>query len=415
MAAFALDTQRQAQLLTLHEVDLDTAWEFCKMALNLLRGGPHVRMIERTAKKLDWPPEKLQTTLEAISALLKEAVKAEVQPDDLRASLTLAGLQSDQAEMLAATLGESRREVRSLIRGATSETTRLQATDSSFGVEKKKSRHCLECVDQQGPQLARLGVLLECTSCNYATHPNCGGYSAETVDAVDGNYKCMQCKRCKICNTGILGDDPDLVVCVRCDNSFHLTCHTPPVTLEQASKEWRCADCKSTKKITAVPKKALHAMRRERKNAALKAKRLLQKAIPFKETKEKPRIPDNVTWHHLGPTNPLDKNLFGSMTKRDLVIRAVDSFYEGLPPKKTPELVQQIVSWTVEEVAAKFEAKALHDFAACIKQQCIDGAALMLLTRDDVITRFGLPMVPALKLYREICILCPFGPFTDWN
>ena len=78
MSLFALDSQHQEQLLRLHDIDVDTAGEFCKVALQLFRSGPQPRMIEKASRKLDWPPEKLQSTLETIMELLKEAVKAEV-------------------------------------------------------------------------------------------------------------------------------------------------------------------------------------------------------------------------------------------------------------------------------------------------------------------------------------------------
>ena len=78
MSLFTLDSQHQEQLLRLHDIDVDTAGEFCKVALQLFRSGPQPRMIEKASRKLDWSPEKLQSTLETIMELLKEAVKAEV-------------------------------------------------------------------------------------------------------------------------------------------------------------------------------------------------------------------------------------------------------------------------------------------------------------------------------------------------
>ena len=57
------------------------------------------------------------------------------------------------------------------------------------------------------------------------------------------------------------------------------------------------------------------------------------------------------------------------MTKADLIVRAVDSFCDSMPPKKTPELVQAIAAWSVDEVVQKFEDKGLHDFAASIRAE----------------------------------------------
>ena len=45
------------------------------------------------------------------------------------------------------------------------------------------------------------------------------------------------------------------------------------------------------------------------------------------------------------------------MSKADVVIRAIESFHDGLPPAKTPELVKEIEKWTVEDVIRKLEEK----------------------------------------------------------
>jgi succinyl-CoA synthetase beta subunit len=86
MAFLVLDRFHQEQLGVLHDVDVDTVAEFCKVALQLFRNGPQPKMIEKAAKKLTWPPEKLQATMEAIMDLFKEAVKADVS---LQMSLSL--------------------------------------------------------------------------------------------------------------------------------------------------------------------------------------------------------------------------------------------------------------------------------------------------------------------------------------
>ncbi|GAV03221.1 hypothetical protein RvY_13680 [Ramazzottius varieornatus] len=265
---------------------------------------------------------------------------------------------------------------------------------------RRNSRPCVECLDEKGFQAAISGELLECVSCIYATHPACGGYSAETTEIQRGNYHCMRCKTCNICDQGSLLDDPNMVVCIRCDNAFHTTCHVPNVSPEKAAKEWRCADCKNSRRLEGK-KKFRHGI----KTSSYGSRELL----------------DEPSRHNGAPGNSFlsrvpERPIFSGLNTADVVLRAIESFHDSLPPAKTAELVKEIEKWTVEDVARKLGEKnpsAAKDEA--IRAQNIDGSALMLLTRDDVVNRFGLPLTAALRLYRDICLICPFGPYTEWK
>ncbi|KAH8386688.1 hypothetical protein KR093_001966, partial [Drosophila rubida] len=70
------------------------------------------------------------------------------------------------------------------------------------------------------------------------------------------------------------------------------------------------------------------------------------------------------------------------------------------------ELPQQPVvqSWNVEQVVSFVEKYYPHE-SNIFKSQEIDGAALMVLTRQDIIDRFGLKLGPSLRIYQLVLSL----------
>ncbi|XP_055346624.1 histone acetyltransferase KAT6A-like [Paramacrobiotus metropolitanus] len=269
--------------------------------------------------------------------------------------------------------------------------------------KKQRTRFCGECYEDAGMDAAQSGVLLECTAagCNYATHPKCGAYSQEVVDLQKGRFTCLKCKTCKACGTGKLGQNGLCMLCVGCDNAYHMNCHNPPVDPASAFEvmdAWTCGECLLRRAAEAASTDAM-------KNDLL---------TMTAEVKSESPVPNGLTRTELDFPFKSDAKIFGEkMESENVIRRAVEAFQRSLPPKKTPQLIKEIESWTVEDVAKKFADQGSHIYADVIRKQCIDGAALILLTRDDVVLRFGLPFVQALKMYRDICVMCPFGPFSD--
>ncbi|XP_001354636.3 histone-lysine N-methyltransferase 2D [Drosophila pseudoobscura] len=60
-----------------------------------------------------------------------------------------------------------------------------------------------------------------------------------------------------------------------------------------------------------------------------------------------------------------------------------------------------VSTWTVEQVV-KYLARFYPDEAEAFKQQDVDGASLLLLTREDVINGFGFKLGPALRVFQII-------------
>uniref|UniRef100_A0A1I8JC79 SAM domain-containing protein n=1 Tax=Macrostomum lignano TaxID=282301 RepID=A0A1I8JC79_9PLAT len=62
-------------------------------------------------------------------------------------------------------------------------------------------------------------------------------------------------------------------------------------------------------------------------------------------------------------------------------------------------------AWTIEEVADWLRARGFAEAAAAFRTQEIDGEALMLLRRGDVLACLGLRLGPAVKLFQCVCRL----------
>lgn len=63
-----------------------------------------------------------------------------------------------------------------------------------------------------------------------AGHPSCLKFSEDQAKVVFGldDWECYDCKKCAVCKVS-KGNDNDMLICDRCDRSFHPHCCRPPV------------------------------------------------------------------------------------------------------------------------------------------------------------------------------------------
>lgn len=80
------------------------------------------------------------------------------------------------------------------------------------------------------------------------------------------------------------------------------------------------------------------------------------------------------------------------------------------------ESIPDVRKWDCDEVYTYFTAKA-PQFAQLLKENQIDGDALLLIKREDVLNRFTLKLGPALRLYTHIVELQykNNNPILAWN
>lgn len=79
--------------------------------------------------------------------------------------------------------------------------------------------------------------------------------------------------------------------------------------------------------------------------------------------------------------------------------------------------VPDVRKWDVDEVYTYFMGKTTPEYAQLLKHNQIDGDALLLIKREDVLNRFDLKLGPALRLYSHIVSLQykNNNPILAWN
>uniref|UniRef100_A0A3Q0RFI4 SAM domain-containing protein n=1 Tax=Amphilophus citrinellus TaxID=61819 RepID=A0A3Q0RFI4_AMPCI len=62
---------------------------------------------------------------------------------------------------------------------------------------------------------------------------------------------------------------------------------------------------------------------------------------------------------------------------------------------------QNLLQWTVADVASYFSAAGFPEQAVAFRTQEIDGKSLLLMQRSDVLTGLSIRLGPALKIYER--------------
>lgn len=81
------------------------------------------------------------------------------------------------------------------------------------------------------------------------------------------------------------------------------------------------------------------------------------------------------------------------------------------------ESIPDVRKWDCDEVYIYFMGKTTSEYAKLFKDNQIDGDALLLIKREDVLNRFNLKLGPALRLYSHIVQLQykNNNPILAWN
>lgn len=81
------------------------------------------------------------------------------------------------------------------------------------------------------------------------------------------------------------------------------------------------------------------------------------------------------------------------------------------------ESIPDVRKWDIDEVYTYFLGKDTPEFAQILKEHQIDGDALLLIKREDVLDRFNLKLGAALRLYAHIVSLQykNNNPILAWN
>lgn len=85
--------------------------------------------------------------------------------------------------------------------------------------------------------------------------------------------------------------------------------------------------------------------------------------------------------------------------------KCVDIRYDRRTQIRPHESIPDVKKWDCDEVYTYFMGTTTAEYAHLFRENQIDGDALLLIKREDVLNRFNLKLGPALRLYSHIVTL----------
>lgn len=241
--------------------------------------------------------------------------------------------------------------------------------------------------------------LLTCTACHMKAHPWCINFTAELLENIDrSTWCCASCKHCSICNTLLRTATP--VTCSSCDKAYHRACHKP-ILRKRPKGNWKCMACQS---YPAEEDTAETAKVNENSQDSIPPVIKTENETSFPPTPCDSPSPDNGI--KISPEMPVLEPMDERQARREDRRSAVSRF-DG---QSFPDVTQ----WSVEKISEFVSTAGFPDQAEALKEEEIDGEALMDLKRVDVLTRFSFKLGPALKLYRLILNMQTNGNASDF-
>ncbi|KAH9515382.1 Histone acetyltransferase kat6a [Bulinus truncatus] len=205
--------------------------------------------------------------------------------------------------------------------------------------------------------------LLHCKDCTARAHPSCMNYFGQlAARAYRGPWQCMDCKTCCVCQDP--GDPDQMLFCDCCDKGYHMNCHQPPIT-KKPSGNWECSECRLENM----------AMQRNEFMASICNRQTMTNDSAPPTPAESP-VPSLHSNGHLNiPTTP-------------------KHIGDGRYPDAS--------HWSVEDVVEYISSAGFPEESKVFYEQEIDGVALLLLKRADVLKGLNLKLGPALKINRHV-------------
>ncbi|XP_037978518.2 histone-lysine N-methyltransferase 2C isoform X1 [Plutella xylostella] len=226
---------------------------------------------------------------------------------------------------------------------AEAEAEETMATETSGGV-------CSVCLVQK-PKGSN-DKMVECRDCSNKAHLNCLQSGSGILKLrPDSTWQCPHCKTCVVCCE--TNDAGVLTVCTICSDAYHALCHSPRIPERlKAWDQWECNNCLESRP-TVVGSPAI-----------------INRSSPTIDPFLKPHEIDRSSAKAADET-PIDT--------------------------KIPD----ISDWTSSDVYDYF-MEHFPEAAPILKQQDFDGQALSMARRADIVRGLGLPLGPALALYRIV-------------
>ncbi|XP_059155184.1 uncharacterized protein LOC131940538, partial [Physella acuta] len=210
-------------------------------------------------------------------------------------------------------------------------------------------------------------VLLHCKDCTARAHPSCMNYyGLLATRACRGLWQCMDCKTCCLCQDP--GDPDQMLFCDGCDKGYHMNCHQPPISKKPSGIEskctWECSDCRL-------------------ENSTLQRNEFMA-SLGSRQT----------VANESAPPTPAESPVPTHLMNGDLIPTAPKYIGSGRYPDAS--------QWSVADVVLYLTSAGFTEEAKVFLEQEIDGVALLLLKRADVLRGLDLKLGPALKINRHI-------------
>ncbi|XP_025994323.1 uncharacterized protein LOC105193093 [Solenopsis invicta] len=232
-------------------------------------------------------------------------------------------------------------------------------------------------------------ALVACRDCTVRAHPSCIYSPEDVLQKAKSNWQCERCKTCTVCCE--TSDAGPLVTCHNCDDAYHYFCHSTRITIKSSSK-WYCNEC----------------TQKQPTNDTKRIRTLIQSTEQVGRTQEERcKINDTQNVHSINgtsrPDSPSSTTILPPVLSPQVSpTRGFSEQIEDDGPKGPIDLnIPDARNWTSEQVYQYF-ARLFPKEAEVFRQQEIDGHALLMMNRKDVLCGLNLLLGPALKIYRHV-------------
>jgi len=232
-------------------------------------------------------------------------------------------------------------------------------------------------------------VMLSCSSCTSKAHSNC---IKGVKDPNTSPWVCSRCEEmdtsltCTVCDKGI--SKLNLASCSSCKVNYHRICHKP-IIHEAVDSSWKCYDCLTPGGSKVKAGELQTEIKQEDCSDQTQA--------PFKSQEEPASSLSNGS-------REMDAMEVDSVVRRikkegKSSSKAEPDPFLGVPVDPS---IPDPSSWSPAEVCQYFEKFFSKEVASVFQEQDIDGKALLLLSRSDILRGLGLKVGVALKIIYHV-------------
>nr|XP_016942046.1 histone-lysine N-methyltransferase 2D [Drosophila suzukii] len=375
---------------------------------------------------------------------------------------SLGGTAASSAAAVAASTGNVQSPPANVTAKETSdsqESTPSPAVSEQQAAQNRNFDTCQKCGKSEPKRgSGHKSNFLTCKGCMQKWHFPCLPIHFQNQSTARKKYKCDKCRYCQVCNV----KGRDLPICSVCVEAYHADCNDPTIKqykVVDTNPKWKCFRCEASnsgnntspsseeqtggRKSNAsrdeppvVPRKS-NAGRKKRvqsdptgQEKPAKIEKLGKRSPPpkpeeKKDKKEERKEEKKEAKKEELPEQPAEVKV-EKVEKEEAEAEEIvpvqpenqdqpEQSQESPPSRLSPPppaaaespvdiKAQPVATWSVEQVVG-FVAQHYPKEANVFRYQDIDGASLLLLTRQDVMNGFGLKLGPALRVFELVMSL----------